>query len=455
MEVAYDHVNEEILSPVAEDIPQNASSAPEKDLNTEVKEAYTAISSSPWGLKLGGFLSQVKKQGESYYEGARQEFTAVSTEASKGLSGLTKNLSLGTTNTASTATSTEPAAEGAKISLPADIAKEATALFQQFNPLKKRTPSDPANDQSQATGHVSKGSESIITRIQSQATARLRKIKAAEDAADEALERFGLGIKNFLRDAVTIAPPSLNADGTEKSTVLFESKDAEGRRVVHATRFDAQLHVIHTTVGSFVSDPESAEYKPWRESFSVDTKTADIAKDLDKYEELRRAMEKLVPEKVDYTDFWTRYYFLRHVIETEEQRRRELLQKTQAEEEEVKWDDDEEVEESGQKQADAGANAAAATESVLVQTVDEEALAEGDRTPTKKTGAAEEKSTAETLKPAESRKSNEHSVADSESSYDLVSGATSQGPGTPKEEKEAVPKKPKTVAEESDEDDWE
>ena len=39
-------------------------------------------------------------------------------------------------------------------------------------------------------------------------------------------------------------------------------------------------------------------------------------------------MEKLVPEQVDYPHFWTRYYFLRMVIETEEQRRRELLKGT-------------------------------------------------------------------------------------------------------------------------------
>ena len=36
-------------------------------------------------------------------------------------------------------------------------------------------------------------------------------------------------------------------------------------------------------------------------------------------------MEKLVPEKVEYAAFWTRYYFLRMVVETEEERRREIL----------------------------------------------------------------------------------------------------------------------------------
>lgn len=60
------------------------------------------------------------------------------------------------------------------------------------------------------------------------------------------------------------------------------------------------------------------------------------------------------------------------------------------------------------------------------------------------------------LKPRSPRRSDEDmkSVADSDASYDIVSGATSRAPGSPKEEK----KDPVTEAvkeEESDEEDWE
>ena len=59
---------------------------------------------------------------------------------------------------------------------------------------------------------------------------------------------------------------------------------------------------------------------------------------------------------------------------------------------------------------------------------------------------------SEMLKPAEGRRSNDiHSQPDSDASYDLVSGATSRAPGSPKDDKA----KEKTVAEESDEEDWE
>jgi hypothetical protein len=109
--------------------------------------------------------------------------------------------------------------------------------------------------------------------------------------------------------------------------VLFESKDTEGRRVIHTSRYDAQLHVIHCNLDGFLKDPVSPEWEPWSEKFDAKEYTDTISKDLEKYEELRKAMEKLVPEKVEYALFWRRYYFLRHVIDVEEQKRKEMLKK--------------------------------------------------------------------------------------------------------------------------------
>lgn len=170
--------------------------------------------------------------------------------------------------------------------------------------------------------------ENMLSRFRSEAAKRLKDIEKAEDAADEALLKFGANIRNFLRDAVTIAPPGSPGSQDDPTKVLFESKDSEGKRVIHTTRFDAQLHVIHSSLDSFMRDPVSPEWAGWAAKFDINAKTDAIAKDLDAYPELRRAMEKLVPEKVEYAPFWQRYYFLRHVIESEEQRRREMLKGT-------------------------------------------------------------------------------------------------------------------------------
>ena len=239
-------------------------------------------------------------QGENVYREAQQELSAVGEEATKGFTSLqssilsrTRALSL---NQKAPDTSAEDAGEGS------------------------------SGSQDATTEKTIQESEGVLARLRSEAAKRLKEIEKAEDAADEALLKFGTNIRNFLRDAVTIAPPREGSE--EGSTVLFESKDAQGKRVIHTTRFDAQLHVIHSSLASFTNDPISEEYAPWSKDFNVESKTDDISTDLEKYKELRTAMEKLVPDQVAYGDFWKRYYFLRHSIETAEARRRDLLKGT-------------------------------------------------------------------------------------------------------------------------------
>ena len=303
MDVAYDHIQEEVLSP--DEIAKKESDEKQKDknLNTEFKEAYKSFSASPWGAKLGGFFSDVRKQGETYYEGARQEATAASGEALKGFTDLRSTIvnrarSISTSQSPpATPTAAGPGEEGVK----------------------------EGKDKERSESEALRESEGVISRFRTEAAKRLKDLEKAEEAADAAIFKFGANIGNFLRDAVTIAPPTeeTNADGSRK--VLFESKDKDGKRVIHSTRFDAQLHAIHSSIESFLKDPVSPEYDKWKDDFDVEKKTDAIAVDLEKHEELRRTMEKLVPEKVEYAVFWTRYYFLRMVVETEEQRRREML----------------------------------------------------------------------------------------------------------------------------------
>lgn len=213
---------------------------------------------------------------------------------------------------------------------PSDASASKSASSEQDGPADKAKEDIEAHpDRPESlTADIVKEAEGMLSRFRSEAAKRLKDVEKAEDAADEALLKFGSNIRNFLRDAVTIAPPESGSEAAKKGDVLFESKDSTGKKVVHATRFDAQLHVIHSTLDSFLKDPASPEWEKWKASFDVESKTDAISKDLEKHEELRSAMEKCVPEKVEYKTFWCRYYFLRHVIESEEQRRREMLKGT-------------------------------------------------------------------------------------------------------------------------------
>jgi hypothetical protein len=316
MDSAYDHIQEESYpqqppkqpagqgDDTASSSATSATSAP-PSFNAEVQEAYKAISSSPWAARLGGFLGTVKKQGEQYYDTASKQYASTSKNATAGVStliGHARNLSIQPT-------------EGAS-----DSAEKGTSAAKD----KEEITAHPDRPES-LPADIVREAEGMLARLRTEATKRFKDLEKAEDAADEALLKFGSNIRSFLSDAVSIAPPAAGSEADKKGAVLFESKDSSGKKVVHATRFDAQLHVIHSTLDSFLKDPVSPQWADWQKNFDAEKKTDAIAADLEKHAELRSAMEKVVPEKVDYPTFWCRYYYLRHVIESEEQRRRELL----------------------------------------------------------------------------------------------------------------------------------
>lgn len=403
MDLAYDQIAADAL-PKDNEQGSNDNKGDQKQqptLNEEVQEAYKAISTSAWGTKLGGFFGNVVKQGESVYREASQELTSLGADAARaGTSLINRTRSLSLANT--------PQAAGSSTEKDKDTASTPT--------VSKDMTSDEAI----------KESETVISRLKAEAAKRLKDIQKAEDAADEALLKFGANIRDFLKDAVKIAPPTAGDETQAGSTVLFESKDASGKRVIHTSRYDAQLHVIHTTVDSFAKDPAGTEFPAWTKDFDLDGKTEDISADLGKYPELRATMEKLVPGTVPYADFWKRYYFLRHSVEAAEERRRELLKAAEAEEE-VGWDEDSEDE------------AAPSTKPQRPASVESSTTIH----PSKPADNA-------TLKPTEPRKSHdEKSQADSDTSYDVVgaaSGVPSQAPSSPKEARKA---------DDSDEEDWE
>ncbi|KAG6361644.1 hypothetical protein INS49_009871 [Diaporthe citri] len=414
MDLAYDHIVEESLPKEEDGKRKNASGSAEQtqnSLNAEFQDAYKAFSASPWGAKLGGFFGNVVKQGETVYQGAQKELTAVGSEAQRGFTGLT-NAVISRTRGLSLAGGAEAGA--------ADGQQQQQGESSTGEKAKELTTDEAITE-----------SENVLSRLRSEAAKRLKDIQRAEDAADEALLRFGTNISAFLRDAVSIAPPSgdgnnnsgNNGQGGGDSTVLFESKDAAGKRVIHTSRFDAQLHVIHTSTESFTKNPATGDWDTWGAEFDIKGKTEDISRDLEKYPELRATMEKLVPETIPYEDFWKRYYFLRHGIDLAEARRKELLKAASAEEE-VGWDEDSDDEAAGPSKSDEPKRPGSTGSSTTIHP------------PTK---SAEKPSTL--LKPNESRKSNdERSQPDSETSYDMVgaaSGVPSNAPNSPREGRKA------------------
>lgn len=463
MDLAYDHIHQEAFDK-KNDKPAEGSKdgQPQQSLNEEFQEAYKAFSSSPWGMKIGGFLGNAVKQvrrktpspyptsqalltwwcaqGQSVYQEASKEVAELGQDAAKGLSSLQEQLAT--------------RARGLSISTAQQTGEASGDKTKDGEDKGEATPTKARS------GEAMSNSTTYLDKFRAEAAKRIKELQKAEDAADEALLRFGSNIRDFLKEAVSVAPPN----SEQGSTVLFESKDASGKRVIHASRQDAQLHVIHTTTEGFAKDPETAEFVTWGKEFDVEKKTKDISDDLNKYPELRSTMEKLVPDQVPYADFWRRYYFLRHGLDVAEARRRDLLKGTYlrsrhdfisltdfaaaAEDDEVGWGDDSDDDEpkADQKKPEGEpARAASAASSTTIAPPSTASAATPAAAPT----AAPSATSASSLKPGESRKSNdEKSQADSEASYDVVgerSGVPSQAPSSPKESRKG----------DDSDDDWE
>jgi hypothetical protein len=93
MDIAYDHIQEEAFSNKEGSSTDSQPQEPGVNLNDELQETFRAFSASPWGSRIGGLWDNVRKQGETYYEGARQEYAAASEEAVKGFSDLKETIS--------------------------------------------------------------------------------------------------------------------------------------------------------------------------------------------------------------------------------------------------------------------------------------------------------------------------------------------------------------------------
>lgn len=62
MDLAYDHIAEESLPKDEEGQDHQKKPESQSTLNADIQAAYSALSASPWGARIGGFFGTVVKQ---------------------------------------------------------------------------------------------------------------------------------------------------------------------------------------------------------------------------------------------------------------------------------------------------------------------------------------------------------------------------------------------------------
>jgi len=213
MDLAYDHVQEAVIdNPEGSNSPTTSGTATNNNvnLNAEFNEAYKAISSSPWGMKFGGWLGEVKKQGESYYSkgvgaAAGVNVAGVAETASRGLVGLREGIT----------------GRMRGLSLPGkNSPPQPPATGGKEENEKEKSEMDKTEKTEQEKG--------LMERLKKNAAKRIEEMEKAEAKADEYLLKWGTTIGNFLKEAVTVAPP----EGEEFADEVSNSNSNSGPGVL-------------------------------------------------------------------------------------------------------------------------------------------------------------------------------------------------------------------------------
>ncbi|KAK9466641.1 hypothetical protein V1512DRAFT_263114 [Lipomyces arxii] len=297
---------------------------PTQTLGDEITDAVQSFQHSAWGARIGGLWESVKKQGEQALDVTKKDLSVASELATKEIASLSEQLRS------------------------SNIASQASSFVTTTAGRLSMDGGDSGSRSAQIASRVKVAPEStskMFAVLKNKAQGQMEELEKVEFS--KYLNKMGKDVSEFLKEAVTIEPGEEadyegNMSEPVAKDVLFDVPD-DIKRQIYSTRLDAQLHVLHTSTEPFVTEGDDS-YAEFAKDFSVEGQTSTIAADLEQYPELRKSMEKLVPEKISYEEFWKRYYFLREQINKEELRRKQLISSSEEVADTFDWDADEEEE---------------------------------------------------------------------------------------------------------------
>lgn len=317
----------------------------ESSIENAFQKLSTSTASSKWaGATSGwasGLWSKVKQVGETTLIEAGKDLAAVRSEIDDLLASTT------TAGPSDNTNNNDSKKKDHKEDSAADSAERSLDGSQEtLKPNQTQQPKAGGN----MLGLLSSKAQNYIDSLD-------RDLEVIENKAGSYLLQFGTDLKSILKDTVNVAGPTgASSSSSGSSTAAGESEvifnvPEDIRNQIYSTRQDAQLHALHTSKEPFLLDTiTDPGYDAFKAKFNIDKQTETITADLKKYPKLRTLMEDLTTshdgeKTVRYSEFWTRYYFMREQIATQEERRKKVLVGADVtQEEELGWDDDDEDE---------------------------------------------------------------------------------------------------------------
>ncbi|ORZ25735.1 hypothetical protein BCR42DRAFT_400813 [Absidia repens] len=168
------------------------------------------------------------------------------------------------------------------------------------------------------------------------------------------LQKFGTEVIHVLNQTITVLEPE-EEEGSQQQHDYNQSNRGGPR--IFASRTEAMIAKLQTDHDALLTDPKATlmanhnekqiqVLETFNTGFNIEEYTPEISRLLEGSPDLRRTMEDLVPQQVDYTTFWRRYFYHAWSIDQEEQKRQMIFKGVEEEEDndadDFKWDSDDE-----------------------------------------------------------------------------------------------------------------
>ncbi|KAJ3239719.1 BSD domain-containing protein 1 [Chytriomyces hyalinus] len=170
----------------------------------------------------------------------------------------------------------------------------------------------------------------------------VHKIEALADKAEDFLESVEKGVWGFMSSAISMIPSATGAASKtvpNKSSIIFDRRTATILSLRHAE----STYILDPSKPTSTATSEldlAQRYTEYKNRFDITHYSGQIARIFEDDHEVRALLTKIVPSKVNYDEFWMRYFFRVSEVDREEEARKRLMNDADLNEEEFAWDDD-------------------------------------------------------------------------------------------------------------------